>query len=114
MRVSLRWLAEYIDLPTQDPAEIERALFSLGHEVEAVERHLADWSGVMVGRVEAIRPHPAADRVRLVTVDTGGAGQEVVCGAWNFSEGAIVAFAPAGATRAGGVLLISVEISVVY
>jgi phenylalanyl-tRNA synthetase beta chain len=105
MKVSLRWLREFIDLPTEDPSELEQVLVSLGHEVEAVERHLPDWSGVSVGRVESIRPHPSADRVRLVTVTTGSTQREVVCGAWNFAEGAIVAFAPAGSTLAGGVEL---------
>ena len=75
MKVSLSWLREFIDLPTADPAELEKALFSLGHEVEAIERHEPDWSGVSVGRVDGIRPHPSADRVRLVTVSTGDASR---------------------------------------
>ena len=34
MRVSLRWLQEYVDIPTQDPLEVEAVFASLGHEVE--------------------------------------------------------------------------------
>ncbi|HKZ21048.1 MAG TPA: phenylalanine--tRNA ligase subunit beta [Acidimicrobiia bacterium] len=102
MKVSLHWLAEFIDLPDPDPNEVQRALNSLGLKVESVTELEADWSGVYVGVVESIRPHPNADKVRLCLVSTGKEPIEVVCGAWNFDEGAKVAFAVPGATLAGG------------
>lgn len=103
MRVSLRWLAEYIDLPTAEPADVRRALESLGHEVEAVERLEPGWDGVVVARVEAVGPHPAADKVRVCRVDAGAGSLDVVCGAWNFEAGATVALALPGAVLPGGV-----------
>ncbi|HEY7582928.1 MAG TPA: phenylalanine--tRNA ligase subunit beta, partial [Acidimicrobiia bacterium] len=102
MKVSLRWLAEFIDLPDPDPQEVQRALNSLGLKVESATELAAEWSGVFVGVVESIRPHPNADKVRLCLVTTGEDPIEVVCGAWNFEEGAKVAFAVPGATLAGG------------
>jgi phenylalanyl-tRNA synthetase beta chain len=102
MRVSLRWLADYIDLPTTDPQELRQVFASLGHEVEGVDHLEVDWQGVVVARVDHIRPHPAADKVRLCMVNTGQESIEVVCGAWNFDEGAKVAFARPGAVLAGG------------
>jgi phenylalanyl-tRNA synthetase beta chain len=102
MRVSLRWLADYIELPTDDLEEVRTAFASLGHEVEGIERLEVDWNGVYVARVDRIRPHPDADKVRLCQVNTGQEQVEVVCGAWNFEEGARVAFAPPGAVLAGG------------
>jgi phenylalanyl-tRNA synthetase beta chain len=102
MKVSLRWLAEFIDLPDPDPNEVRRALNSLGLNVENVTELSADWRGVYVGVVEAITPHPNADKVRLCRVSTGDDPIEVVCGAWNFDEGAKVAFAVPGAVLAGG------------
>jgi phenylalanyl-tRNA synthetase beta chain len=102
MKVSLRWLSEFIDLPTSDPIEIRDALVSLGHEVEAIEHHRADWSGVVVASVSTVEPHPDADKVRVCTVETGSAPIQVVCGAWNFEAGAKVAFANPGAVLAGG------------
>lgn len=102
MKVSLRWLAEFIDLPDPDPEEVQRALNSLGLKVESVAKVGADWSGVYVGVVESIRPHPNADKVRLCLVSTGEDPIEVVCGAWNFEQGAKVAFAVPGAVLAGG------------
>jgi phenylalanyl-tRNA synthetase beta chain len=98
MRLPLSWLAEFIDLPTSDPATLAAVLGSLGHEVEGWETTGPSFTGVVVGRVETVRPHPDADRVRLTQVDDGsGELHEVVCGAWNFDAGAVVAFAPVGA-----------------
>ena len=102
MIASLRWLEEFVDLPTRDPAVIAAAFDGLGFEVEAVATVEAQFRGVIVARVTAIRPHPAADRVRLVTIDIGGANLEVVCGAWNFEVGATVAYATVGSRLAGG------------
>ncbi len=102
MKVSLNWLSDYIDLPTRDTAELGRVLAMLGHEVEGVERIDAEWSHVTIARVETVEPHPDADRVRVCTVTTTGEPVTVVCGAWNFEAGAIVAFARPGATLPGG------------
>ena len=102
MRVSLRWLADYIDLPTKDAGELKYVLDPIGHKVESVEELAADWSDVYVARVDEIRPHPNADKVRLCTVTTGREQIEVVCGAWNFEAGAKVAFAVPGARLPGG------------
>ncbi len=102
MKVSLRWLADYISLPTDNVDEIGSALASLGFEVEAVDRLEIDWKGVHVAQVDRIRPHPNADKIRLCMVNTGHDNVEVVCGAWNFEERAKVAFAPPGSVLAGG------------
>ena len=102
MKVSLRWLAEFIDLPTDDPDVLADVFASLGHEVEGVERLAVDFRGVRTAEVLDVVRHPNADRLRLCTVTTGGDPVEVVCGAWNFDAGAIVAFAAPGAVLAEG------------
>jgi phenylalanyl-tRNA synthetase beta chain len=102
MRVSLNWLSEFIDLPTSDPDDIEALLAGLGHEVEGIELLERPFTGVEVARVQTIRPHPDADKIRLVTVDRGTRTQEVVCGAWNFEEGDLVTLATVGAVLPGG------------
>ncbi len=102
MKVSLRWLEEFVDLPTTDPEELAGVLASLGHEVEGYDVLRPTFEGVLIGRVETIAPHPDADKVRLCRVDTGGGPQEIICGAWNFEEGAIVPVAVPGATLDSG------------
>ena len=44
MRVSLRWLEDYLDLPTRDPAELAHVFDMLGHAVEEIEHFTADWT----------------------------------------------------------------------
>ena len=102
MKASLRWLQEFVDLPTLDPGVIAATFDGLGFEIEGVTEVVADFRGVVVAKVLAIRPHPAADRVRLVTIEDGAGGREVVCGAWNFDVGATVPYATVGSRLAGG------------
>lgn len=102
MKVPLRWLRDYLDIPTDDPEVLAEVFSSLGHEVEGFEVLDLQFSGVIVGRVEDVVPHPNADKLRLCRVTTGGESQDIVCGAWNFDAGAIVPVSVPGAILAGG------------
>ncbi len=101
MKVTLDWLREFVDLPTTDPEAIALALESLGLEVESWEPIQYRFSDVVVGKVIEVKPHPNADKVRLTKVDVGSEVLEIVCGAWNFQEGAIVPVAVPGAVLQG-------------
>ena len=101
MKISLRWLQEFIDLPTTDPAELKRVLDMIGHTVEGIESLDIGWSDVYVGRVESVEPHPDADRIRVCRVDSGEGPKQIICGAWNFEEGAYVSVARPGAVLPG-------------
>ena len=101
MRVTLDWLREFVDLPTNDPEAIALALESLGLGVESLEPIQYRFSDVVVGKVIEVKPHPNADKVRLTKVDIGSEVLEIVCGAWNFEEGAIVPVAVPGAVLKG-------------
>ena len=96
MKVPIGWLADFLDLPTRDPHELERILVSLGHEVESIDEFVPSFEGVIVGQVEDVRPHPDADRIRFCRVNDGSLTHDVVCGAWNFEAGAVVAYARVG------------------
>ena len=100
MKVPIRWLADFLDLPTRDPHELESILVSLGHEVESIDEFVPSFEGVIVGRVEQVGPHPHADRIRLCRVDDGARTHDVVCGAWNFEAGAVIAYARVGSRLA--------------
>lgn len=101
MRVPLRWLSEWIDLPEQD-ALVQR-FTSAGLEVESVLQSGTDFAGLLVGRVLECARHPNADRLSLCTVDAGLAEPlEIICGAPNVEAGRLVALAPVGAELPGG------------
>lgn len=102
MKISLRWIREFVDLPVEEPEQIASVLASIGHEVEGYETVHAPFTGVVVGRVERIEAHPNADRLRFCKVDIGGEVQDIVCGASNFEEGAVVPVSLPGADLAGG------------
>ena len=102
MRVSLNWLKEYVDLPTEDPVELARTFDMLGHAIEEVEHFTVGWTDVYIGKVLRIESHPNADAVRVTHVDIGdGEEHQIICGAWNFGAGAVVPVAIPGAILPG-------------
>lgn len=103
MKLSLRWLADWIDLPLTEPKELARVLVSLGHEVERIHTLPLGFTQVTTAQVLEIKTHPNAEQVRLTRVDTGSGEVEVVCGAWNFEALAKVAWAQPGAQLPGGI-----------
>ncbi|HIE17966.1 MAG TPA: phenylalanine--tRNA ligase subunit beta, partial [Dehalococcoidia bacterium] len=80
MRVSLRWLEDYVDISMPLEAMCERLTLS-GLEVGEVEAVGKNWENIVVGRIVDVAPHPNADRLRLATVDLGKQRSTVVCGA---------------------------------
>ncbi len=97
MDVPLKWLAQYVDWDLTVEALAHR-LSMAGAEVESIKRSGGAWEHVVVGRVEAVEPHPNADRLRLATVEHGGNEPlQVVCGAPNLAAGQTIAFAQVGA-----------------
>jgi phenylalanyl-tRNA synthetase beta chain len=110
MRVPLNWLRDYVavDVPVEDLAE--RVNVSVAEVERIVRRGVADEDGNLglyrVGRVLEAGKHPNADRLQLCTVDVGeGEPRQIVCGAWNFGEGATVAVALPGAVLPDGRML---------
>jgi phenylalanyl-tRNA synthetase beta chain len=98
VRVSLRWLEEYVtvDVPVEKLVEL---LDMSGTKVEAVLKPERSIGGVSVAEVVKIDPHPDAEKLTLVEVKTSeDDSQTVVCGASNFSVGDKVPLANVGAT----------------
>ncbi len=97
MKTTLGWLKTH--LQTEAPLdEIVRRLVMLGLEVESVENRAKDLAGFVIGRVVDAKPHPNADRLRLLKVDAGQGEVEVVCGAPNARAGLTGVFAAPGVT----------------
>jgi len=70
-------------------------------EVESVSTS-ASFSHVVVGEILAIRDHPNADKLHLVTVNIGTQELAIVCGASNIAVGQKVPVALVGAVLPGG------------
>ena len=100
MRLSLNWLADLVSLNVA-PEVLADRLTMAGLEIDAIERLDPEFSGVVVGRVTAVEPHPQADRLRLAEVTTGTETYRVVCGAPNLESGRLYPFAPIGAVVGG-------------
>ena len=90
MRVSLKWLRDYVDVNVS-AAELGRRLTMAGIELDGINPVGASWDHVWTARVEAIERHPNADRLQLVTASYGdGRSKVVVTGATNIAIGDIV------------------------
>src|SRR5512145_2221767 len=101
MRISLKWLSEYVDLPEVD--ELARQLTAVGLEVEAIERTGQGLEGVVAARILASEKHENAEKLSVTKVDAGqGEPLQVVCGAKNYAVGDVVPLATVGVTLPGG------------
>ena len=96
MKVSLKWLQEYIDINLSLDDLVHRLTLA-GTEAKVQQVIGDNWGDVVVGQITAINPHPNADRLSLPTVDLGTEQETVVCGAPNLQIGDKVAFARVGA-----------------
>ncbi|NIR89892.1 MAG: phenylalanine--tRNA ligase subunit beta [Gammaproteobacteria bacterium] len=102
MRFSEQWLREWVDPPVSTE-ELAHQLTMAGLEVDAVEPAAPPFSGVVVGEVRSVKPHPEAERLHVCRVAVGaGEPLPVVCGAPNVRAGMKAPLATVGATLPGG------------
>ena len=107
MKFTLSWLKDHLETDAT-LEQIVETLTMIGLEVEHVDDRKA-LSPFVVARVIEARQHPDADRLQVLTVETGsGSPVQVVCGAPNARAGLVGAFAPPGAYVPGIDLTLSV------
>jgi phenylalanyl-tRNA synthetase beta chain len=98
MKASYLWIRSLAAGLTASPEELAARLTAAGVEVEGIQDFGKGAESCVFAWVVSSRPHPTKSGLKLVTVDRGGAVQEVVCGAPNVPEaGAVVVLAPLGA-----------------
>ena len=95
MKFTLSWLKRHLETDA-DLAAITDRLTALGLEVESVLDRGAALSAFTVAHVIEAKPHPNADSLRVLRVDTGRGEVQVVCGASNARAGMKGVFAGAG------------------
>jgi phenylalanyl-tRNA synthetase beta chain len=60
MKVSLKWLKEYVDI-TLPPADLAERLTMAGLEVKGMEVIGGSWDNIVVGQILAVNRHPNAE-----------------------------------------------------
>ena len=102
MKALLSWMQEFAPI-AGEPSFLAEAMTDLGMVVEDVAETGPSWDGIVVAKILSLRPHPEADRIQLVDVDTGdGEALQICCGAFNMSEGDLVPLATLGTVMPGG------------
>ena len=91
------WLRSLCN-PALSTQELADLLTMSGLEVEELRSVAPAFTGVVVGLVEHVEPHPDADRLRVCRVNVGAPESlQIVCGAPNVAPGLRVPCAVAGA-----------------
>jgi len=100
MKVTLKWLKDYVDFDlTAD--DLSHRLTMAGLEVDGMERLGEGLDTVVVARLADVQKHPDAERLTVCKVETGSLTQQVVCGAQNHKTGDLVALAQIGTVLPG-------------
>lgn len=100
MKFSELWLREWVN-PSLSTEALCAQLTMAGLEVDSVAPVAGAFTGVVVGEIVAIAPHPDADKLRVCQVGNGSETLQVVCGAANARQGLKVPFAQLGALLPG-------------
>jgi len=86
MKLALSWLKEH--LLTQAPLEeIVERLNHLGLVVDSIQYPGERLKGFKIVSIIEAKPHPDADRLKVLMVDTGSEKLQVVCGGANARQG---------------------------
>ncbi|MBH5317344.1 phenylalanine--tRNA ligase subunit beta [Paenibacillus sp. GSMTC-2017] len=102
MKVSYKWLNEYIDLDGLSAEELAEKMTRGGIEIDVVEKLNKGVTGVVVGYVKSKEKHPDADKLNVCKVDVGTDEElQIVCGAKNVDAGQLVPVAVIGAVLPG-------------
>ena len=106
MKFSLSWLKQYLETEAT-VEEIAAKLNAVGLEVEGIEDPTEKLAGFRIAKVLTATRHPDADKLQVLSVDTGeGDPLQVVCGAPNARAGMIGVLGLPGATvPANGLVL---------
>ena len=106
MKFSLSWLKQYLETDA-GIEDVAATLNRIGIEVEGIEDPAEKLAGFRVAKILTTARHPDADKLQVLTVDTGeGDPLQVVCGAPNARAGLVgVLGLPGASVPANGMVL---------
>ncbi len=106
MDLSMKWLADFVDVSDVDIKSYCDRMTLTGSKVEGYANMGADIENVVVARIKKLVPHPDSDHLQICTMDVGtGTDVQIVTGAQNVFEGALVPAALPVAKLPGGVVI---------
>lgn len=104
MKLPLSWLKDYMNTEGIDDATYTHMLTMSGSMVEGIENPAKEFKNVVTGKILKIEKHPDADKLVVCQVDVGeGEPIQIVTGASNVFEGAVVPVAKHKSRLPGGV-----------
>ncbi|MCL2854544.1 MAG: phenylalanine--tRNA ligase subunit beta [Defluviitaleaceae bacterium] len=105
MNLPISWLKDFVDIDNLGISLIDFAdkMTMSGSKVEKIHHLGSDITGVVVGRIEEINPHPNADKLIVTRIAIGsGEFKQIVTGATNLTVGDYIPVALHGANLADG------------
>ncbi len=108
MKLSYQWLKKIVNFDLS-PQQLAERLTNQVAEAEVIKQSGQHLDKIVVAKILAIRPHPQADRLQLVTAltklpkESQKTQLEIVCGAPNIKVGQMVPLALIGACLPNGV-----------
>ena len=90
MNLSKNWLADFVDVSDVSVKDYCDRMTDTGSKVECFEELAEDIENVLVAKILKITPHENSDHLQICQVDIGKEVVQIVTGAQNVFEGAIV------------------------
>ncbi len=103
MKLSRKFLSDYVDISDIDIKKLADDMTSIGNEYASCGKFV-NATGLIIGKVLSCEMHPDSDHLHLCKVDIGKETLDIVCGAPNVREGIKVIVAMDGAELPGGTI----------
>lgn len=103
MNLSIKWLNDYIKID-DSPRDFSEKLTMSGSKVEGYEVLGEEIQNVVIGKILSLEKHPDADKLVVCQVDVAkGEPIQIVTGATNVFEGAVIPVALSGSSLPNGI-----------
>ena len=104
MKLSRKWLNEFVDVREVSDHDFAEAMTISGSKVEITEVLNDSLKNVVAGRILSMEKHPDSDHMWICQLDVGeGNPTQIVTGAWNIHVGDLVPVAKHKSLLPGGV-----------
>ena len=101
MKLSRKFLSDYVEIPNVTINELAEEMTHVGNEYDSAEK-LVNATNLIIGKILECIDHPDSDHLHLCKVDIGTEVLDIVCGAPNARAGIKVIVARVGAKLPGG------------